>query len=349
MWGGKSTWVASCGGDRDVGSGAVGKDSPGDPRPHPYALGMNAVTPGCETRAVGDDPGRTRSHDEDALAATTAASSHYTPELVAGRYRPERMLGRGGAKEVWLAHDLTLERPVAIARALPGAAGEQVRERMRREARLMARLGDHPHVVTVFDAFDVGEQLHIVVRFMEGGSLAAALAAAPGGRMRVPEVLRTGRTVADALAHAHAHDVVHRDVKPDNIWLAADGTAGLGDFGIAVVLGSVESAGLATGTPYYQPPEQAAGAPPQPQTDVYALGATLWELLTGRPPFTGPDALALLGAHRFTAPEPPSRHAPGIPPELDALEIRQAAPMTSRLTVDRNVRVLISPTSRSAE
>ena len=165
---------------------------------------------------MGDNPGRTRSTDDE-LAATTVASSAQPPALVAGRYRPERLLGRGGAKEVWLAHDLTLERPVAIARALAGAAGEQVRERMRREARLMARLGDHPHVVTVFDAFDDGGQLHIVVRFMEGGSLAAALAAAPGGRMAVTDVLRTGRTVADALAHAHSHDVVHRDVKPDNI------------------------------------------------------------------------------------------------------------------------------------
>jgi hypothetical protein len=278
---------------------------------------MNTVTPGCQTRAVGD-PGRTRG-DDDGLAATTVSAGPGGPAMIAGRYRPERLLGRGGAKEVWLAHDLTLERPVAIARALPGAAGAPLRERMRREARLMARLGDHPHVVTVFDVFDADGQLHIVARFMEGGSLAAALAAASGGRLPVREVLRTGRAIADALAHAHAHGVVHRDVKPDNIWLGADGAAGLGDFGIAMVLGDPESTGTATGTPYYQPPEQAAGAPPRPETDLYALGATLWELLTGRPPFTGADALALIAAHRYAEPEPPSRHAAGIPPELDAL------------------------------
>ena len=98
----------------------------------------------------------------------------------------------------------------------------------------MARLGDHPHVVTVYDAVEDDGALHIVARYMAGGSLAERLAAGPGGRLEVDEVLRTGRALADALAHAHEHGVVHRDVKPDNVWLAADGSAGLGDFGIAI-------------------------------------------------------------------------------------------------------------------
>jgi hypothetical protein len=233
---------------------------------------------------------------------------------------PQRMLGRGGAKEVWLAHDLTLDRPVAIARARAGAAGAGARARMRREARLMARLGDHPHVVTVYDAVEDQGALHIVARFMAGGALSARRAAAPGGRLDVAEVLRTGRALADALAHAHEHGVVHRDVKPDNVWLAADGSAGLGDFGIAVATGEpAAAAGVATGTPYYQAPEQAAGADALPQSDLYALGATLWELLCGRPPFAGPDAYSLLAQHRHAEPEPPSRHAAGIAPGLDAL------------------------------
>ena len=239
---------------------------------------------------------------------------------IAGRYLPQRVLGRGGAKEVWLAHDLTLDRPVAISRARDGFAGAVARERMRREARLMARLGDHPHVVTVHDAVEDGGVLHIVARYMAGGSLAERLAAAPGGRLPVAEVLRTGRALADALAHAHEHGVVHRDVKPDNVWLAADGDAGLGDFGIAVAAGDpADGDGTATGTPYYQAPEQGAGAAPLPQSDLYALGATLWELLCGRPPFTGANAAVLLAQHRNAAPEPPSRHAPGVAPELDAL------------------------------
>ena len=230
------------------------------------------------------------------------------------------MLGRGGAKEVWLAHDATLERPVAIARARSGEVGAEARERMRREARFMARLGDHPNIVTVFDAVVDGGVLHIVVRYMAGGSLAERLATVPDGRLEPAEVLRTGRALADALAHAHAHGVVHRDVKPDNVWLGADGSAGLGDFGIAMVTGDAPgSAAAATGTPYYQAPEQGAGAASLPQSDLYALGATLWELLCGRPPFTGADAVSLLAQHRHAEAEPPSRHAPGIAPGLDAL------------------------------
>ena len=255
-----------------------------------------------------------------AALAETVVPDTAAAALIAGRYKPQRLLGRGGAKEVWLAHDLTLERPVAIARARSGAAGAEAAERMRREARLMARLGDHPNIVTVYDAVQDDGVLHIVARFMAGGSLAERLVAVPGGRLEPAEVLRTGRSLADALAHAHAHGVVHRDVKPDNVWLAADGSAGLGDFGIAMAAGDpLENAGRATGTPYYQAPEQGAGTPSLPQSDLYALGATLWELLCGRPPFTGPDAMALLAQHRHAEPEPPSRHAPGVAPELDAL------------------------------
>jgi hypothetical protein len=254
------------------------------------------------------------------LAETATPSDAAHVELIVGRYLPQRLLGRGGAKEVWLAHDLTLDRPVAIARARSGAAGAEVRERMQREARLMARLGDHPNIVTVYDAVVDGEVLHIVARFMAGGSLAERLVEAPGGKLGVDDVLRTGRALADALAHAHEHGVVHRDVKPDNVWLAGDGSACLGDFGIAMAADDpVSTAASATGTPYYQAPEQGAGSAPIPQSDLYALGATLWELLCGRPPFTGADVLSLLAQHRHAAPDPPSRHAGGVSPELDAL------------------------------
>ena len=209
---------------------------------------------------------------------------------------------------------------MALARAREGAAGAEVRARMRREARFMARLGDHPHVVTVYDAVEDDEALHIVARFMAGGSLADRLAASPDNRLPLAEVLRVGRELADALAHAHAHGVVHRDVKPDNVWLAADGGAGLGDFGIAAGAGDPPEPGrAATGTPYYVAPEQAAAAAPLPASDLYALGATLWELLAGRPPFEAADVAGLMAQHRDAVPDRPSRHAPGVPGPLDGL------------------------------
>ena len=177
---------------------------------------------------------------------------------MAERYLVQRLLGRGGAKEVWLAHDLALDRPVALARV---HGGGDARERLRREARLTARLGGHRHIVTVHDVFEHDGAPWLVARYMSGGSLADRLARAPGGRLALDEALRIAREVADALAHAHAHGIVHRDVKPDNVWLDAEGEAALGDFGVASApeLGAPEAAPV--GTPLYMAPEQAAGGP----------------------------------------------------------------------------------------
>src|SRR4051794_37563306 len=196
-----------------------------------------------------------------------APAPEAAPGLVAGRYLLQRRLGRGGAKDVWLAHDLTLDRSVALARM----SGPAAWERMRREARLTARLGGHRHIVTVHDVFEDAGTPVLVARYMTGGSLADRAAT---GRLEVPEVLRAGREIADALAHAHAHLVVHRDVKPDNVWLDADGEAALGDFGVALADG--EEAASAAGTPLYAAPEQARGEAVTGRSGPYTLGATLY-------------------------------------------------------------------------
>src|SRR3954469_20829067 len=229
--------------------------------------------------------------------AVTAPAGDAPEGLVAGRYLLQRRLGRGAAKDVWLAHDLTLDRAVALARM----SGPAAWERMRREARLTARLGGHRHIVTVHDVFaDAGTPV-LVARYMTGGSLADR------DRLSVPEVIRAGREVADALAHAHAHAVVHRDVKPDNIWLAADGEAALGDFGVALADG--EEAASAAGTPLYAAPEQARGEAVTERSDLYALGATLYELLCGRAP---------LSAARLSGVVAPSQLVAGVPGALGA-------------------------------
>src|SRR4051812_38330017 len=179
-------------------------------------------------------------------------------------------------------------------------AGPGAWERMRREARLTARLGGHRHIVTVHDVFEDAGTPVLVARYMTGGSLADR------GGLSVQEVIRAGREIADALAHTHAHGVVHRDVKPDNVWLDADGEAALGDFGVALADG--EDAASAAGTPLYAAPEQAESA--SERSDLYGLGATLYELLAGR----GPLATA-----RLSGVVPPSQLVAGVPPGFEAL------------------------------
>ena len=159
----------------------------------------------------------------------------------AGRYRIVRELGRGASKTVVLAHDLKLDRDVALC-LIAGDPG-----RVEREAKVMGRLGEHVHIATIYDWGEADGHVYMVVRHLAGGSLAAALAAAPGRRLPVEAVRRVGRDVADALAHAHAHGVVHRDVKPDNVWLTEDGTATLGDFGLALAAGRGAASGVDPG------------------------------------------------------------------------------------------------------
>ncbi len=239
-------------------------------------------------------------------AAAGGPAAEGAPGLVAGRYLLQRRLGRGAAKDVWLAHDLTLDRAVALARV----GGPSAWERLRREARLTARLGGHRHIVTVHDVFDDAGTPCLVARYMTGGSLADRLARAPGNRLTVDEAIRAAREIAGALAHAHAHGVVHRDVKPDNVWLDADGEAALGDFGVALEPG--EAGDAPAGTPLYSPPEQAAGEAATPRSDLYALGVTLYELLCGRRPYRATQ----LASRR--PPAPPSSMA-AVPEGLDQL------------------------------
>ena len=237
--------------------------------------------------------------------------------VVAGRYRVRARLGRGATKEVYLAYDERLDREVALA-IVVGATGAAARARVTREAQVTGRLGDHPNIITVYDTGEHDGVPYLVLRAMPGGSLADLL------RRERPDVaatIRAGGEIARALAHAHAHDVVHRDVKPDNVWLAADGSAALGDFGIAHQLGAerLTAEGVVVGTVRYLSPEQIRGEQIGPSSDLYALGVTLYELVTGLPPFTQGDATQVLTQHLTAAPVAPSRHAPGVPAGLEEL------------------------------
>ena len=221
-----------------------------------------------------------------------------------GRYRVEALLATGGMGEVWAARDLLLNRAVAV-KVLGGAlAGDgRAAERLRREARAAARL-EHPSIARVLDLGEQDGRPYLVMELLEGESLAARIDRA--GAMAAPEAARVVAAVADALEAAHRAGVVHRDVKPGNVFLTSDGEVKVLDFGIASAAGEAAlTTGEMLGTPAYLAPERVLGHPATPAADIYALGVVLYELLAGRRPFDGSDIeLAMIHVHAHPAPSP---------------------------------------------
>jgi class 3 adenylate cyclase len=239
----------------------------------------------------------------------------------------QRFLGEGGRKRVYLAHDNRLDRDVAIAVIKTEGLDEAGLSRVHREAQAMGRLGDHPHVVTVFDIGDEARQPYIVSQYMAGGDLDALLGQAEDRRLSLDQAVRIANEVRQALEHAHSRGIIHRDLKPGNIWLDEGGSAKLGDFGLAVAVdrSRLTMEGMMVGTVAYMPPEQALGRQPDARSDLYSLGCVMYEMVTGRPPFLGDDAVAIISQHINTAPVAPSWHNPDVPKALEALILRLLA------------------------
>ncbi len=239
-------------------------------------------------------------------------------------YRIERELGGGGMSRVFLAQETALKRQVVI-KVLPPemAAGVNV-ERFRREVELAASL-QHPHIVPLLSAAASGDLLYYTMPLVEGESLRAKLARQ--GELPVSETIRVLADVADALAYAHAHGVVHRDIKPDNVLISGK-HAVVTDFGVSKAVsassgGALTSLGVALGTPAYMAPEQAAADPHlDHRADLYALGILGYEMLTGRPPFTAATPQATLAAQVTQTPQPVTAQRPAVPGALNALVMR---------------------------
>ncbi|MEV6135499.1 serine/threonine-protein kinase [Nocardia sp. NPDC051990] len=240
--------------------------------------------------------------------------------LIAGRYRLTDPVGTGAMGVVWRATDVRLRRTVAVKQLLlaPGLTPSQAMEaklRAMREGRIAARL-HHPNAITVFDVAEEDGQPWLVMEYMNAPSLAAKLA---GKRTLAPtEVARIGAQAAGALAAAHDAGIVHRDVKPANLLVGDDGTVKITDFGISRAVGdvTVTATGFLAGTPAYLAPEVARGEDPEPASDVFALGSTLYAAVEGSPPFgEGDNALAVLHA-AARAQVPPPQHAGELGPVL---------------------------------
>jgi len=246
---------------------------------------------------------------------------------LAARYDIEREIGRGGMATVYLARDLTIDRPVAVKVLMEELGTALGPERFRREIALVTRLS-HPHILPIYDSGEAAGLLYFVMPFVAGETLRDRLDMER--KLGTDDALRITCEIASALEHAHRHGVVHRDIKPENILLEG-GQALVADFGIARVVGSIgeqklTATGVSLGTPAYMSPEQAMADPTlDARGDVYSLGCVLYEMLAGCPPFTGPTVHAVIAQHALAKVPSLTVAYPAIPIEVEEAVMRAMA------------------------
>jgi tetratricopeptide (TPR) repeat protein/archaellum biogenesis ATPase FlaH len=238
-----------------------------------------------------------------------------------GRYQVKKLLGEGGKKKVYLAHDTLLDRDIAFALIKTEKLDDSARKRITREAQTMGRLGDHPNIGTVFDIGDHRGQPYIVQPLISGGDVEELIEKAPDHKLPLDRVTDIAKAVCRGLTFAHSKGIIHRDLKPGNVMLGEDGTAKIVDFGLAVAvdLSRLTQSGMMVGTVSYMPPEQAMGGQVSEKADLYSLGAMLYEMVTGRPPFVGDDSVSIIGQHINTPPVSPTWHRADLSPSLETL------------------------------
>jgi tetratricopeptide (TPR) repeat protein len=237
-----------------------------------------------------------------------------------GRYRLEKRLGEGGKGIVYRARDTTLDRLVAVKLIKMGVSDEETYQRFLREAQIAGRL-THPNIVSIYDMGRDGEQYFLVMELVEGSSLRALVRPGSTTPVRFETALRLVTETARALRYAHSKGILHRDIKPENVMLTGEGTAKLMDFGLARALDQPRLTAVLTivGTPAYIAPEVALGREADERSDLYSLGAVLYELVTGHPPFEGTETLKLVYSHIHDPVVPPRQRRPDTPEPVVAI------------------------------
>jgi len=277
-------------------------------------------TPNSQTAANAAVPSTTRRAIlAFATAMDLAALQQRLQQALGQEFTVGPLLGQGGFAAVFRVRDTTLNRDVAVkVLDLDLAPSPTLAERFLREAQTIARL-EHPHIVPIYKVGRREEVLYIIMRCIDGPSLRQLLGTHK--RLSVGDAARIARQVADALAYAHSYEIVHRDIKPDNILLDRSGHVLVTDFGIAKAAQAATSAQLTTegmiiGTPQYMSPEQAAGDKVDGRSDIYSLGIVLYQMLSGEPPFDGDSSASILAKQLTQAPSPIRRSRSDVPDEL---------------------------------
>src|SRR5215469_11641998 len=249
-----------------------------------------------------------------------------TPRTYMGRYELTHLVARGGMAQVYRAIDLQLDRPVALKVLFPELSVDKTFvERFRREAQAAANLS-HPNIVPVFDWGEDDGAYFIVMEYIDGRPLSAVLR--DPQRLPPGQIAQIGASVAAALAFAHRHGVVHRDVKPGNVLITPEGEVKVTDFGIARAVNTEESltqTGAVMGTAAYFSPEQAEGKTVDARSDIYSLGVVLYEMAVGRPPFSGDSPVAVAAKHVRDDPVLPRAANAACPAALEAVIMKAMA------------------------
>jgi serine/threonine protein kinase len=270
----------------------------------------------CGSDVSGEQGGASTAMMEPAIDEN-AIALELLKKATIGEYEILRELGRGGMAAVYLAHDIALDRKVAVKVMSPALLlmGEGMSERFKREARTAANLS-HPNIIPIYAVKSSGKALYFVMKFIPGRSLESLIKEL--GPMPVPLVRALLQQVGSALGYAHRNGIVHRDVKPANIMIDEEGWAFVTDFGIAKAAENrgLTMTGIAVGTPSYMSPEQCAAKDITGKSDQYSLGVVAYEMLTGKQPFEGDSAMAIMFAHFHEAPKPLSEMRKDCPADL---------------------------------